>query len=87
MDVSREQALQAMMLMTDGAKAIAVGIPQHLEEHPELDPETVLLLQSVEVVIPLIVRTLTSTFEQALRLEDLNDEIIRDLRKLNDSMK
>lgn len=79
---TREEALSAMLLMNQGAEMVADGIPAHIAEHPELDPETKVILEMSARAIIALTGIAQSSFEQALAMEDLNDEIIADIRRL-----
>lgn len=82
MTVSREIALGAALDINDGANKVAEGIPQHLLDHPELDPETKEILEMVAVVIPLLTSAFRVAFEAAINAEDSLEEVKKLLDKL-----
>lgn len=84
MTVSREQALEAVLLMTDGSEKVAGGIPQHILEHPELDFETRQILEAVAIVVPLLCSQVRMSFEKALQAEDALDKVNEFLESLEE---
>jgi hypothetical protein len=72
---TQSDAAIAMMEMTEGAEMVAVGIPQHLLEHPELDSETREILEAVAIVIPLLSTIARQSFINALNADDALTEV------------
>jgi hypothetical protein len=72
---TRNQALNAALEIQAGAQKVAVGIPQHILDHPELDNETREILEMVAVVIPLLTSAFQMAFESAMQGEDAIDKL------------
>ncbi len=75
MTIDRATALTAALDINEGANQVAVGIPQHLLDHPELDNETKEILEMVAVVIPLLTSAFRMAFEAAINAEDSLEEV------------
>lgn len=79
---TQPEAIIAMLEMTEGAHMVAVGIPQHLLEHPELDPETKEMLELIAVVVPLLSEVARQSFVNAMHADDALTDVKTFLDKL-----
>lgn len=68
-----QKALLAAAQLIDGAELVAHGITMHLSEHPELDPDSVAILnksaESVVALARLLARSIASHTELMERVE------------------
>ena len=82
---SREEAIQAMLGMTELARKVSDMIALHLEDDKiELNPETRYLLQAGYMAIDSLIGVANVSFENALEGEDLYKDLVKKVNKAID---